>query len=186
MTTGSNSGNKNGKKRRELQRGISNDDMLDTTGKLHKQPSGKRSLQQQRTQKQLGNVGAMMDIYTSSTHLRIRPYEEDEKTENDDLPKIKPRNSSSIDKSASAESHSITLTSSSSIKGLTPKQPSSANLLPAVSRKGGSMTSTSPYAPLARGPSGTRLQPLVQPKGVTAAAAQRKLLRKYSSDDMLR
>jgi hypothetical protein len=209
------------KKRRELQRGTSHDDMLDaTTGKLHKQPSvsgtgtaatsGRvKLLQQQKTQKQLTQIGALMDVYnpTSSSQanlpkIRRSSCGEDETTADNgagaagELPKIKPRNSSSIDKSASAESHPIISPPSllshancPSIRGLaTSKQPSSTNLLPSMSRKGGSMTSspTSPHGPLARGPSAARFQPLVQPKGVTAAAAQRKLLRKYSSDDMLR
>jgi Ca2+-binding EF-hand superfamily protein len=178
------------KKRRDLRRLTSHDDMLDAeTGKLHKQSSERRTLQQQRTQKQLNQVGAIMDVYNTTNSSNIVKLSSTDTSS--DLPKIKPRNSSSIDKSASAESHPIALTHCPSIRGsLTPKQPSSANLLPSMSRKGGSMTSpNSPYTPLARDPSGARLlQPLVQPKGVVAAAAtrQRKLLRKYSSDDMLR
>jgi Ca2+-binding EF-hand superfamily protein len=194
---------KQGSKRKELRRGTSNDDMLDTTGKLHKQPSAtgssvnglgsggagvgggrKSSLQHQRTSKQL-QVQTIMEVYAGGP-VALPRLRRDEEEEN------------GIKTNPSNESSPVSPTSSSKTQQLHNKQPSSTNLLPSVSRRGGgggsglstspkSSSTASPYAPLTRGSSSKALfQPLVQPKGVIAAAKNRKLLRKYSSDDMLR
>lgn len=189
-------------KRRSFRRGNSNDDMLDSQGKLHTQGSTRKiqpigTFQQQKTQKQLIQVGAIIENYQQSGSSlalpKISPYEPSSH-DNDDYnrsnnPSIQPSSSSEIYRTSSHSTQS-----SHHPQSTTSKQPSSSHLLPSVSKRGSGLNnvqsnnsttiSTTTPQTLLHTPSASRLtQQIVLPRG---ASNRRTIIRRHSSDDLLR
>mmetsp|Transcript_9083 Transcript_9083/g.9607 ORF Transcript_9083/g.9607 Transcript_9083/m.9607 type:complete len:572 (+) Transcript_9083:458-2173(+) len=118
--------------------------MLDSQGKLHTQGSTRKiqpigTFQQQKTQKQLIQVGAIIENYQQSGSSlalpKISPYEPSSH-DNDDYnrsnnPSIQPSSSSEIYRTSSHSTQS-----SHHPQSTTSKQPSSSHLLPSVSKRG--------------------------------------------------